>query len=88
MPTRVCRKKETKVPEKEALLEDSVLGTVSRKFYGATYLLDSIGEKLGIVDDLKFSFPEMHEQILSLNLFPHHGREESIVPLRKVGDDP
>ena len=28
-----------------------------RQFYGATYLLDQIGDKLGIVDDLKASFP-------------------------------
>ena len=66
VPTRGCRKKETKVPEKEELLEDSLLKSVSRKFYGATYLLDSIGEKLGIVDDLKFCFPDMYEKLLSL----------------------
>ncbi len=37
-----------------------------RKFYGATYLLDSIGEKLGIMADLKKCFPETYQKILSL----------------------
>ena len=38
----------------------------SRKFYGATYLLDAIGEKLGLTDDLKRCFPETYRQILSI----------------------
>jgi hypothetical protein len=37
-----------------------------RKFYGATYLLDAIGDKLGLKDDLRQCFPEMHQQLLSL----------------------
>jgi hypothetical protein len=38
----------------------------SRRFYGATYLLDAIGEKLGLTEDLKKCFPEKYKQILSL----------------------
>jgi len=38
----------------------------SRSFYGATYLLDSIGTKLGITDDLKRCFPNNYKQILSI----------------------
>jgi len=38
----------------------------SRSFYGATYLFDAIGRKLGIADDLKKCFPETHSQILSM----------------------
>jgi transposase len=38
----------------------------ARQFYGATYLFDAIGEKLGIVDDLKQCFPDMEQQILSI----------------------
>ena len=38
---------------------------VSRSFYGATYLFDAIGDKLGITDDLKKCFPDTHKQILS-----------------------
>ncbi|MDQ8738794.1 IS1634 family transposase [Paenibacillus sp. LHD-38] len=38
----------------------------NRLFYGATYLFDAIGEKLGITDDLKRCFPTTYKQILSL----------------------
>jgi len=37
-----------------------------RSFYGATYLFDSIGEKLGITVDLKRCFPDTYNQILSI----------------------
>ncbi len=37
-----------------------------RRFYGATYLLDAIGEKIGLVDDLKACFPENYKQLLSI----------------------
>ncbi len=36
------------------------------RFYGATYLLDMIGQKLGIIDDLKKCFPDSYEQMLSI----------------------
>lgn len=39
---------------------------VSRDFFGATYLFDSIGEKTGITDDLKKCFPDIYKQILSI----------------------
>ena len=35
-------------------------------FYGATYLFDAIGEKLGVTADLKKCFPDSHEQIISI----------------------
>ena len=38
----------------------------ARFFYGATWLLDAIGEKLGIAEDLKRCFPKTFKQILSL----------------------
>ena len=38
---------------------------VFRGFYGATYLFDAIGEKLGITVDLKKCFPDTYKQILS-----------------------
>jgi len=63
VPTRAYKKKNVVI---EAQLENSLLSSVSRTFYGATYLLDSIGDKLGIVADLKFCFPDDYEQILSL----------------------
>lgn len=37
-----------------------------RCFYGATYLLDAIGEKLGIAHDLKQCYPDTYRQILSI----------------------
>jgi len=40
--------------------------TVRRSFYGATYLLDAIGEKQGITHDLKQCFPDTYRQILSI----------------------
>lgn len=40
--------------------------SVSRQFYGATYLLDKIGEKTGIKDDLKVCFPDNYKMILSI----------------------
>ncbi len=38
----------------------------TRCFYGATYLFDVIGEKLGIIEDLKQCFPNTYKQILSI----------------------
>lgn len=38
----------------------------ARYFYGATYLLDAIGDKLGITDDLKYCFHDTYKQILSI----------------------
>jgi transposase len=40
--------------------------TTARRFCGATFLLDKIGQKLGIRDDLKQCFPDICKQILSL----------------------
>ena len=37
----------------------------SRSFYGATYLFDAIGDKLGITADLKRCFPDTYKHILS-----------------------
>ena len=37
-----------------------------RLFYGATYLFDKIGEKLGLTEDLKQCYPDMYREILSL----------------------
>jgi len=41
----------------------------TRRFYGATYLLDQIGRKLGVEDDLKRCFPNSYKQILSIAYF-------------------
>jgi len=57
------KKTEGYTPEKGKIAPEK---GVSRYFYGATYLLDSIGEKLGITQDLKESLPEIYQQILSM----------------------
>lgn len=40
-----------------------------RQYYGATYLLDQIGEKLGITSDLKACFPNDYKKIESIAYF-------------------
>src|SRR5690554_2908392 len=38
----------------------------ARCFYGAIYLLDAIGDKLGITEDLRKCFPKSFKQMLSI----------------------
>ena len=65
VPTDGRNKKKAK--EKEAETHGkAVINSAHRSFYGATYLLDAIGEKLGITQDLKQCFPDEYKQILSL----------------------
>lgn len=40
--------------------------SVRRRFYGAIYLLDAIGDKLGIRQDLKKCFPDHYKQLQSI----------------------
>lgn len=37
-----------------------------RKFFGATYLFDRIGDITGVINDLKICFPDNYRQILSI----------------------
>ena len=57
------KKKEGNNPVKRE--KKAVVGA-QRSFYGATYLLDAIGKKLGLIHDLKQCFPDTYEQILSI----------------------
>jgi len=43
--------------------------SVGKQFYGATYMLDKIGEKTGITDDLRTCFPDNYKMILSIAYF-------------------
>jgi len=54
--------------EKELLNNNEAVHSPSckRRFYGSTYLFDTIGNKLGITIDLKRCFPETYKQILSI----------------------
>ncbi len=36
---------------------------VKRSFYGATYLLDEIGKRFGITEDLKRCFPDRYQAV-------------------------
>ncbi|DAC71540.1 MAG TPA: IS1634 family transposase [Thermoplasmata archaeon] len=57
------KKQDEKVPTKRGPKAAEV---AHRSFYGATYLLDAIGEQLGIIHDLKQCFPDTYKQILSI----------------------
>ena len=58
---------ESNQPEPLKSKPGPVPATESRHhFYGATYLFDAIGKKLGITNDLKRCFPDTYRQILSL----------------------
>ena len=52
--------------EKLAIKPAKTIAQGTRKFFGATYLLDAIGAKLGLTDDLRQCFPETYKQLLSL----------------------
>ena len=62
VPTRGRKPKQGKSASSST--EASTLS--NRLFYGATYLLDAIGNKLGIIGDLKACFPDTYKQILSI----------------------
>ena len=51
--------------EKETKKRNNTL-IAQRKYWGASYLLQIIGERIGLVDDLKTSFPDDYKKILSL----------------------
>ena len=58
---------QTALNEAKRVVPGPVPTTIStRTFCGATYLFDTIGEKLGITADLKTSFPDSWKQILSI----------------------
>ena len=55
------------VPESITTKQGPVPATHTRRlYYGATYLLDRIGEKLGITSDLKKCYPNSYRQLLSV----------------------
>jgi len=68
VPTSGTRKQkaEPKIPSKPGPIPNI---DVSRHFCGATYLFDAIGEKLGLIADLKACFPDTYKQLLSLAYF-------------------
>lgn len=63
VPTRKKKQQPVKAKAKPGPVPTTVPG---RKFYGATYLFDRIGEVTGVIDDLKTCFPDNYRQILSI----------------------
>lgn len=63
---RPTTKKKRAPSEPPKLLPETPWLYARRTFYGATYLLDSIGRSTGVVNDLKTSFPDTFRQILSI----------------------
>jgi len=64
------------IPSKRFSTEISLVRTGSvpvteakRRYFGATYLFDAIGEKLGVTEDLKKCFPDIYKKILSIAYF-------------------
>ena len=65
-----CRKEDSGNQEQIKIKRGRVASlSVSRQFYGATYLLDKIGEKIGIIDDLRACFPNNYKMIQSIAYF-------------------
>ncbi len=60
---RCRRKKNEQLPPKPGPVPAA---RTARLFYGATWLFDAIGDKLGITEDLKKCFPKTFKQILSI----------------------
>lgn len=70
LPTKGTNKRGTQGVETPVSRRGPVVNTeTTRFFYGATFLLDAIGDKLGIVSDLKRCFPSDYKRILSLSYY-------------------
>jgi len=57
-----------------------------RLYYGATYLLDQIGLKLGIIADLKECFPNSYRQMLSIVYYLIPEDNASMMRFEKWGE--
>jgi hypothetical protein len=72
VPTRAYIKRGSTDEEKPLKPGPIATTQYARRFYGATYLLDAIGDKLDLTADLKQCFPSMYKQILSLAYYLIH----------------
>jgi len=63
-----CSTKPAEIPSEESSVPPAGIPWLHarRTFYGATYLLDKIGDTTGVIDDLKVCFPDNYKQILSI----------------------
>ena len=68
--------------EKKTKKHNDVL-MAQRKYWGASYLLGAIGERTGLVDDLKVCFPGEYKKILSLAWYLVMESESSMYRFKK-----
>lgn len=66
VPTDNRGKKKKEAPQIQPKQGPVPITGITRRFFGATYLFDTIGKQLGISDDLKICFPDTYQQILSI----------------------
>jgi len=66
IPTRAYHKRTDSPVETATKPGRPAIKNFQRKFYGATYLFDAIGDITGLTADLKACFPESYRQTLSI----------------------
>lgn len=66
VPTRAYRKTDRANEDKPVKRGPVPINKVQRSFYGASYLLDQIGQMTGVTQDLKICFPTTYKKILSI----------------------
>lgn len=66
VPTRPYKKDKTPEHTRSANPGPVPITKIQRSFFGASYLLDKIGQMTGVIQDLKSCFPEHYKQILSV----------------------
>jgi len=69
IPTRGYKKKGNIIEENLPKPGPVPMTKIQRSFYGATYLLDQIGDITGVKTDLKACFPSIYKKILSIAYF-------------------
>ncbi len=62
------------------------MNCIQRSFYGATWLLDQIGEKLGLINDLRICFPEDYRKLLSIVYFLILGNNRAMMYFKYWSD--
>jgi hypothetical protein len=67
--TREYKKKNIAVEEVVLKPGPVPITKIRRSFYGATYLLDQIGDLTGVEADLKACFPNTYKKLLSIAYF-------------------
>ena len=66
VPTRSYKRSQEQEPAAPIRPGPVPITKVRRRFYGASYLLDQIGQLTGVTEDVKSCFPDNYKQILSI----------------------